>query len=74
MARSKQPKPIGRVRLVGRPAAGAGPTMGDARMVPRLNPTVRRKRRMRPGTSFAAFYRFLCLVMLSLYYNVNLLN
>jgi hypothetical protein len=48
MARSKQPKPIGRVRLVGRPAAG-GPTMGDARMVPRLNPTVRRKRRMRPG-------------------------
>ena len=49
MARSKQAKPIVRGRpLQQRP--GGGPTLADAgSRIPRLNPTVRRKRRMRPG-------------------------
>ncbi len=51
MARSKQAKPIVR----GRPIQLAqhrtgGPTLADAgSRVPRLNASVRRKRRMRPG-------------------------
>jgi hypothetical protein len=54
MVRSKQAKPIGRSRPVGRPAAGSsGPTLADAgARIPRLNPTIRRKRRMRPGKLF----------------------
>jgi hypothetical protein len=52
MARSKQAKPIGRGRPLGQPQQQrpGGPTLADAgSRIPRLNPTVRRKRRMRPG-------------------------
>jgi histone H3 len=60
MARSKQPKPIGRSRQIGRPLGGGtvavgGITLADAGnryRIPRLNPTIRRKRRMRPGMLF----------------------
>ena len=61
MARSKQPKPVGRGRqqLVGnRPPGGVvggqAATLADAGIrMPRLNPAaLRRKRRMRPGNVF----------------------
>lgn len=51
MARSKQAKPIVRGRpLQLQQQRPGGPTLADAgSRIPRLNPTVRRKRRMRPG-------------------------
>lgn len=50
MARSKQAKPIVRGRPIPLQQRPGGPTLADAgSRIPRLNPTVRRKRRMRPG-------------------------
>ena len=51
MARSKQAKPIVRGRPLQLQQRPGGPTLADAgSRIPRLNPAVRRKRRMRPGT------------------------
>jgi hypothetical protein len=52
MARSKQAKPIVRGRPIPLQQRPGGPTLADAgSRIPRLNPTIRRKRRMRPGRS-----------------------
>ena len=80
MARSKQAKPIVRGRpmqqLQQRPG---GPTLADAgSRIPRLNPTIRRKRRMRPGMcEFSDLILFMerrwthfnCFVINSCYYS-----